>query len=324
MDNLQQYFSEQGLNRFSENEAILQRIKYATFVGEKYPFLFVETPKCACSTMKKIVAHIEGKEIPRVHVWKETTLDMSLHSRAVHPVKNLNLFAPKQIKHILTSPNVTRFCVVRNPYARLLSAWADKIRQKEPAYQKYWEIIATFNGKRPDVCPDFEDFVNWVTSVHEEEVVDPHWKPMKKILLPELIHYSHTVKTENIVDDFQKVLDSIHFKTPSKVLLSDFRINESLPIHWKSMYNAELAKKVYQYYEDDFVYFNYSENSWREDLEGSKPITNSDVVEAALSAIRNRNELIDHLIAENRGLKKPSFCRRIQNKIKRFLNKFKN
>jgi len=315
MDNLKKYFLQQGMGKELQVDEVVTRIKYASFVGEQYPFLFIETPKCACSTMKKVMAHIEGKEIARKHVFKETTLDMSLHSRNVHPVKSLDQYPTLKINELLNSSSVTRFCVVRNPYARLVSAWADKIRQKEPAYQKYWAIIANFNNKSQEECPSFDDFIQWVTS-YGHDGIDPHWKAMKELLLPELINYSFVIKTESLTEDFQCVLDSIGYNSSAKELLQRFRMNESLPINWKSMYREELAEKVFNYFEEDFLFFEYGKDSWK--IENNKPTnqhSNSEVINAALGAIRARNELIDYLIIENRNLKLLTIRQRLKNRL---------
>ena len=67
------------------NERFWKRLSYAGYINRQFKFVFVETPKCACSTMKHIVYHIDNKKVKRVQVKNESSLDMSVHHRKINP-----------------------------------------------------------------------------------------------------------------------------------------------------------------------------------------------------------------------------------------------
>lgn len=285
---------------------IVARLTYASFVNEKKSFLFIETPKAACSTMKRIIVELDDKVVPMQYVKPETSMKMSIHNRKVNPMNSLNDISVEDINHLFHSKDVTRFCIVRNPYARLASAWSDKIRQREPGYEKIWFEINHFNNqdKNTNECPSFEDFVNWVVLTNDINNCNIHWRSLKALLLPDVIDYTHLLKTENLVDDFQQVLDKIEPNSNATEYLNKFRTNESLPVDWKELYTEEIAKLVYDFYKDDFTFYDYDENSW---LPNKLDILIKDnqidiltsklnkLEKIALEAIRNRNDVISYL-----------------------------
>jgi len=301
MDGLKEYISI----RKGGSNSVFKRLSYASFVLNSFPILYVETPKCACSTMKHVFCYLDGKKIEKQHVGNESSMTMAVHSRAINPVANLSTI--ENIKEYLTTSATVRFCIVRNPYARLASAWSDKVRQREPGYIGLWENISLFHNKEFDFsspsCPSFKEFVNWLVNTQNPESCNVHWRPMNKLLFPKLINYTHILKTENLVSGFQAVLDAAGIPESSDKLLSGYRTNESLPVDWKSLYDDDLALMVYKHFKRDFELYEYSQDSWKRVYkEQSLGEENSNLKQdyqklynAALESIRNRNEVIEYL-----------------------------
>ena len=92
---------------------------YLFNISVKKGYLYVETPKVACSTIKRSLQLLEvGPEIvppPR-----------KIHERSCSP-----LLTPSQVGSLFLecaySDNFFRFCFVRNPYTRILSCYLDKV-----------------------------------------------------------------------------------------------------------------------------------------------------------------------------------------------------
>lgn len=288
-------------------DSVEKRLAYGSFVGDQCNYLFVETPKAACSTMKWVLIDLEHRQVQPRHVGKESNAAMIVHLRASHGVKSLmHLNAADRLK-VLKQEEIVRFCVVRNPYARIASAWADKVRQKEPGYEKNWQYIADYFGTNPALCPTFPNFVRWVVETQNPKNCNPHWRAMVNLLLPELINYTHILHTENLVSELQEVLNRIAPGQNAKLLLKKHRTNESLPFEWQNYYDEVTAQLVASLYQDDFAQYGYSLASWQPE---TKNLSLADEVNAlreqlskyeraALNAVRTRNDIIFELVQKN-------------------------
>ena len=277
---------------------IFQDLGYTSFILSQYKLLYFETPKCACSTMKRLLWALSGSAFTPRQVRNESTLEMVVHDRRYHPLPSLD--DVNSVEYWLTSPEITRFCIVRNPYSRLASAWSDKIRQKEPGYEWLWLDIDRFYKRESNTpqCPSFSEFVTWVVETNSPETCNIHWRPLTKYLDLEVIKVDSVLKTENLVTDFSKILAAVNYPDPiesSKLLLSKNRVNESLPTSWKELYTADIAQKVCEYYAEDFDVFGYDVNSWTENI-SSLGINSDNLFGKALDMIRKRNETIVQLL----------------------------
>lgn len=324
-DGLIEYLNNVG---FEKNYAeILKRFAYGTFVGKKYNFLYIETPKCACSSMKKIVARLEGFEIEEMQVGEESSPKMSIHKRKYHPLVSLNTLSEEIIKKIMHDDSYVRFCVVRNPYARLASAWSDKIRQMEPTHLQVIAEIQDYHSITDrQQTPTFEEFVLWVVNRDSNLACDAHWESMLNLLLPHLIHYTDVLKTESLEDDFQVVLEKLGIKETAKKILERSKTNESLPVEWKSLYAESTAQLVFEHFKDDFIHYGYDKDSWVNRAENlaenevqilRKRLSKLD--NTAIDAVVNRNRVISSLLIKIENLEEENnnFVNRVVRKLKR-------
>jgi hypothetical protein len=264
---------------------VRKRLQYGSFASSAAAYLFIETPKAACSTMKWALALLNGGIATRRPIPPESTLAMCVHNRRLHPVKNIFHLSDENARHILTSDDVVRFCVVRNPYARFVSAWSDKIRQLEPGYTKFCrKILADAkSGKSVD-------------ELHDPKSCNHHWQEMKHLLMPDAIAYTHVLKTETLARDLAPILARIAPDEDAKTLLRSASTNESLPVAWKQHYDERLADAVYAFYHSDFEFFGYERDSWRQNAgENAAGPAAEEIERRALMAIRGRNEVIGHL-----------------------------
>jgi hypothetical protein len=326
-DGLIEYLN--GVGAEKKHAEILKRFAYGTFIGQKYNFLYVETPKCACSSMKKIVARLEGFEIEEMQVGEESSPKMSIHKRKYHPLVSLNNFSRENIKKIMHDDLYVRFCVVRNPYARLASAWSDKIRQMEPTHLQVIEEIQDYHNISDQFqTPSFEEFVLWVVNRDENLECDAHWESMLNLLLPDLIHYTDVLKTESLEDDFQVVLRKLGVEEAAKEILECSKTNESLPVEWKSLYSENTARLVFEHFKDDFTHYNYDKDSWKNQTthldENDVNILRkklSKLDNTAIDAVVNRNRVISSLLAKVKVLEEENnnFVKKIMKKLKRLI-----
>lgn len=125
---------------------------------------------------------------------------------------------------MLSSPEWFRFCIVRNPYDRLASAWKDKLlSDNDPGYAWLRDEIRKAFGVGAEAPIPFRVSVDCLVA-NEAMATDPHWAPMTATMRPDIV------------------------ATPSMPL--------------KVLYDDEVAQRVYEHYGADFETLGYAEDSW--------------------------------------------------------------
>ena len=113
------------LSKYTTCTSILG-MNYAANVSLKHKYVYIETPKVACSTIKLTLQRLE---------LGDDTFNPSfddVHDRSFSPL--LSLHSISEFEEVLEGDDYFRFCFARNPYVRTLSAYLDKVNQ--PKYQK--------------------------------------------------------------------------------------------------------------------------------------------------------------------------------------------
>ena len=220
-------------------------IEYRFNLSEKHQYLYVETPKVACTTIKAVLQGAEGRKVDQVGA-------DAIHNRGqspLHSPKN----NPKLFFRILNSESAYRFTFVRNPYTRLLSAYLDKIRQK-PIFDE-WRVRRLQQLSLPiNENISFHDFVKSLENADPQKM-DAHWRPQVLLIAQTNVHYNFIGRFENLNEDIKNVArylgfsDSLDFIKNPHVTNSDQKI--------KKYYNKELFKMVNEIFLDDFKELNY-------------------------------------------------------------------
>src|SRR3954453_22939197 len=143
--------------------------KTATYVMPAYKAVYVSVPKAACTSLKWLVAGVQGEDperfppplrrgggrslcIPRRGKWQHTPM--------------LHALSDEQLAEIDDSWFV--FAVVRHPAARVWSAWQSKFLLREPRWvDEYGEF--GWLPRVPQTTADvLEDFAGFIASIHAE------------------------------------------------------------------------------------------------------------------------------------------------------------
>jgi hypothetical protein len=145
-----------------------------------------------------------------------------------------------------------KFTFVRNPYARVLSAYLDKIaKDGEPARRRKMRRTSS------DGVPSFEDFVRWLDrdGLHE----DMHWAPQSSILVIPVEEFDFIGKVEKLNGDFLKVAKRLgRVRDPNENEVQTFAPHSTgADDKMSGYYNAELKGVVARLYREDFERFGY-------------------------------------------------------------------
>jgi hypothetical protein len=213
---------------FDHNILVAPELRYAYF----------DIPKVASTTTKALLLANERGD--------DTCLDLpdeQLHEE-VAPLRRLSQLAWPDVGRVLLSPRVFRFAFVRNPYARLLSAYLD-LGQRAAGF------VTDVAGKAE---PTFEEFVRGILQQPDDEV-NIHWRSQRGFLGHGVTRMSFVGRMETYEADVRTVLDRLF---PQRAFFRSLHRNRtSAQQRLREFYTPELIELVYQRYRGDFELFGY-------------------------------------------------------------------
>jgi hypothetical protein len=218
----------------------------ASRISLRRRYVMIAVPKVGCSTLKLAVHLFEDPDHPVE--WWQTHDDWPGWSVADQP-DDVAVAA-------LSSPDWFRFCFVRNPYDRLVSAFKSKLSSDSDEYYQWLRDAVRERYGRIDFAESF-DFL-----AADYGRRDPHWRPQVELLHPEVIAYDVIGRFENFAHDFRRVFTRLG--APSDIVaIAEVRHNATADTNVSDFYDADLAARVYEFYEADFAAFGYDRDSWR-------------------------------------------------------------
>tara|TARA_B110001469_G_C9648889_1_gene330043 strand:- start:10640 stop:11431 length:792 start_codon:yes stop_codon:yes gene_type:complete len=253
-----------------EREATKPELMHSIHFSEKFQCVYLELPKCGCSSIKSLIQTYE-------HV--EPDCDQLLEIPDVHN-KRVNQYALPGYEHggvagltgdqlirVLTDPSISRFSVVRNPYARLASAFKDKIFKNK--VQKIQVVDALFPSLK-SLCKEeklavevsFADFVEFVTSHQNHKKMNPHWRPQVSVLFYDYINYDFIGKLEDAERTWQQIYNKIYSSRMQFIPMGRRNSSGRREIAVNNIYTHYLAERVYEFYKRDFEAFDYCKSSY--------------------------------------------------------------
>lgn len=272
-------------------EALHRRIGYASYVSLKHRYLYYQVSKAGCTTMKWLLHEIE--ELPPIKyligTQREARRDMFIHERSNVSIPSLLDLDDATQEHVLSSPDFMRFTVVRNPYARLESAWRDKVRLCAPTYELYTRTIKGRlpAGNDPRSLVSFEEFV---ATLKPQDMAncDPHWRLQTVQTLRDTLNFTHVGRLEGFAEIERTFVAHCGHSAPT----SKGAMNR-MPS--ASHYDHAIADRVYDLYREDFAAFDYGQDSWvRPSANKSQTVPESSFIDEVLE----RNLMINLLYDE--------------------------
>ena len=216
--------------------------------------IYLCVPKSASTTIKAALAAIAGRTVPphRLHARRHSGLSSPRHV-------GISTF-----HHLATNPRTLRFSFVRNPYARLVSAWADKYRGRPLVagddFVDQYLAYRRADGRPPvrgsDETLSFADFVAFACATADARL-NAHWAVQDDMVTMPGIALDFIGKVETFGRDFARVIDHIDPRRQSGLALAPHH-NISAHAAWQRYYDDALAARVHRAYERDFDRFGYA------------------------------------------------------------------
>jgi hypothetical protein len=224
--------------------------------------IYVCVPKCASTSIKMILSKAIGRSL---------TSFAQLHKRKYSGLQSPFQTGVSAFYRLATDSAALRFSFVRNPYARLVSAWADKFQDRhlvagDPFVDEYLARRKAIDPSLPhgeDRMLTFAEFVTYATATASLRV-DAHWQLQDDILNMPYLALDFVGRVETFARDIVRVLDHVRAE-PSLRRAAIMPLHSSPHLSWPLYYTGDLADRVYGVYERDFDRFGYARSISRWD-----------------------------------------------------------
>lgn len=181
----------------------------APVVVQKYKLLFFTVAKVGCTVWKQLFRRMAGYDN-----WK--AWNMKSHDPNINGLRYLYDYSLQDANNMMTSKEWTKAIFVRDPKARIVSAYLDKGRRKDGMYvSRHCCGGDAACGRR--ASESLDAFVNialsngtTATATTSSCAQDPHWMRMTDRINPKFIPYMNFVgRFETVAVDARRLLQQI-------------------------------------------------------------------------------------------------------------------
>ncbi len=223
-------------------------VNFHTHISLVNKYVYVEVPKAGCGTMKATLGALEGARLNEIHAQRfldkpHNGVKSGAHVRPYQLPSDL-------LEEVFASKDYHRFTVVRDPGARVLSGYLEKIHQ---GLRQSEEISQALGGK-PAADISFEEFLSVIKNQDSRDQ-DPHWRRQSDHIGLGIVDYTEIIHLENLNDSWELVaqltrtpdLDGQYYcKTSTK---ADSKVDQ-----YRTPESDSLIGEIYQ---RDFTELNY-------------------------------------------------------------------
>lgn len=216
--------------------------------------------------------------------YKKMYLERTHNSPLTLARKKFRRPSEEELKDAVNTPGVLSLIIVREPFARLLSAYRDKLENTGPRY--YWrlarKIVAEHRVLRnPSFGPTFAEFVAYLIKNYKDgnhRKYDEHWAPYYQFCSPCAINFSVIAKVETLNRDSAYVINELSLgqflgkgvrsrRTQLRTVMNKSRDGRNtttlLKFYFKQL-NRKMLDDLLKIYGTDFEMFGYNASIYRD------------------------------------------------------------
>lgn len=242
--------ADQGLDGAAQRLGVpAKRLDYLLHYDAERHVCYFETPKVACTSIKKYMQDTASGEA--LHYENKSRV----HDRASSPIRPLSERSDDEVEAVFWGP-VSRFTFVRNPYARLLSGYLDKIVNNDWERGRHLPLLGFERTARPSL-------LEFLVALRQrpEPKRDIHFWTQAQLVAAGDIAFDMIGRFECFDEDFHRLKQDF-FGDSSVANYAEFGKHHASGASEKisQYFGAEEIALVREIYAPDFTIFGYSED----------------------------------------------------------------
>lgn len=227
-----------------------------SFVFPEHRLLYVETPKVACTSIKAALLVLSGSTVQGLSTDQlpRPFPEAAVHDRRIFPASSLADLGQVDLAEVLTAPGWIRFCLVRDPFSRVFSAWESKVFFGDPGMLDRFQRLGSgdqYSDGNLDIRATFCAFVEDLAKRQEFYLEDMHFRPQCRVIHVEAVPYTDIVR----LDEMERFLVRLGSHLGQPIVVP--RVNEGLGIPWQQNYDARAISLISELYAEDVARFDF-------------------------------------------------------------------
>ena len=245
-------------------------------VDDKHKTLYCEVPKAACTSWKMFFAELLGNITDDIR----PVLNYKVHWTGAYEqlgFRFLNTYTPEE--QLYRVQHYFKFLTVRNPIARMVSAYENKLERQHPDSQWYQKHIGTYIIKNYRRNPSmeslekghdvtFDELARFIANDKDKffQRYDRHWNIEYLTCCPCMIKYDYIAKIETLAEDAKNIIERVvpgEGKTLPRSNVMNMAEEVSRCQKPLSTLKQNIVEKLLQHYSTDLRIFGYGVDTER-------------------------------------------------------------
>jgi hypothetical protein len=238
-------------------------IGYA-LIAPRIKVMYVPTTKVACSTLKLLVAQIEGtynEQAAREIISPNISQEQTIHNYRVHGLRRMFDLTPQEQWEVIQSPEWLRVAALRDPLKRAYSSWENRAFLRAPGTpQSILEACSdVLVDGRVDVAATFKKFARAIHADRDAFAIDDHFRPQFNTLYSNQLEYQELIRIDQH-GEMQRLADVLNARGGTNFELQ--RLNSGLGIKVDQVFDRETADLLEQTYHEDYEWFHFERHNY--------------------------------------------------------------
>ncbi|XP_067950900.1 carbohydrate sulfotransferase 10-like [Watersipora subatra] len=239
-----------GFPKYDRLEDVLPSWNWIT--SPHHQLFYCATPKCASTTWK-------------TYLMNDLKINWTIDTHQAATNLGVATMFPKEMpafKDFLEFYRpANRLIIVRNPWARLVSAYEDKIVDSHWTLKK---LCIAYEDYKSVAAVTFDVFIDCLTHSMRDVVWNPHVNPLTSLCGVCQMDYNIIVKLEEMYDAEPYIFKKLKFSTKPKYNpLRKGKYNKTYASHYKIV-SQENIQRLYDIYKSDIEIFSYPSSPFDE------------------------------------------------------------
>lgn len=220
-----------------------ENIEYLCNISHRFKICYVEVPQVASLPIKV--------SLQSADLFPEKPEPRNIHIKHLSPLDSTN---KDNFSSVLFGEQYFRFCFVRDPLSRVLSAYLDKIVKNFDS-RRDRRLRSLYLDPKKEIS-----FVQFMRRIAElpPHILDIHWRPQHLLLNFSQIGYHHIGRFERFAEDFQVILETIRARSGIETFIQSETVDKAdAQLEIKPYLTQEIADIVNEVYSLDYEYLGY-------------------------------------------------------------------